>query len=157
MRIVVISDTHRRADIAEKVISRQETAAHIFFLGDVTSDIEDMQYIFPEKKFHIVSGNCDYFSLYPTVGIEKIDGHSILYTHGHTFGVKSGTERLIKAARDSGCDIALYGHTHISKILYENGVYVVNPGSLSQPREGHASYAVIDIEKNGVMPFTVEV
>jgi putative phosphoesterase len=124
-------------------------------LGDITDDIEDFTYLYPQKHFHIVSGNCDYFSLYPAVNIEDILGYKIFYTHGHTFNVKSGVEKLKSAALKAGCKIALYGHTHSSQILYEDGLYIVNPGSVSSPRNSRASYAVIDIEENGIMPIIV--
>lgn len=156
MRIVVISDTHRRGDIAERILNQQPQAQEVFFLGDLTDDIEDVQYVFTDKRFHIVSGNCDFFSSYPCSGIVKIKDCSIFYTHGHTLDVKYGIERLKETAKAAGCKIALYGHTHSSQILYEDGIYIVNPGSCSQPRNGYASYAVIDIENNGIMPVIIK-
>ena len=72
--------------------------------------------------------------------------------------IRQAVWRLLaaKTARQNGCDIALYGHTHIANILYEDGIYIVNPGSCSQSRNGKESYAVIDIEPNGIMPIIVE-
>ena len=157
MRILVISDSHKRSDIIEKILYSQPTAEEVFFLGDNERDIEDMQYIFPQKKFHIVSGNCDYCSLLPSSAVASVLGKKIFYTHGHTLSVKYGIGNLLKAAKQNGCDIALYGHTHTSNIVYEDGIYIVNPGSCAQPRDSRASYAVIDIEKNGIMPIIVEV
>ena len=44
------------------------------------------------------------------------------------------------------------------KILYEDGRYYVNPGSLSKARDGSRnSYAVIDIEENGILPNIIEI
>lgn len=157
MRILVISDSHKRGDLIEKVLYAQPTASHVFFLGDLASDIEDLAYIFPEKQFHILAGNCDYFSNFPSTSIEKINGKNIFYTHGHTLGVKSSTEHLLKTAKAQGCEIALFGHTHLPLTLYEDGVWLVNPGSIGHPRNSKASYAVIDIENNGVMPIIIEV
>lgn len=156
MRIVVISDSHKRSDIVEKILYAQPDASHVFFLGDNAGDIEDLQYIFPNKIFHILSGNCDYFSNYPSSGMVSVAGKKIFFTHGHTLSVKYGVENLLKTTRQNGCDIALYGHTHIANILYEDGIYIVNPGSCSQSRNGKESYAVIDIEPNGIMPIIVE-
>lgn len=156
MRITVISDSHRNVRIIRRILSEREDSAHVFFLGDNTADIEDMTLEFPEKRFYIVSGNCDYFSVYPSSGIENLGGRKIFYTHGHTLGVKHGTGNLIRSARAAGCGIALFGHTHTSQILYEDGLYVVNPGSCSEPRDSAKSYAVIDIEKNGIMPIIIK-
>ena len=157
MRIVVISDSHKRTNVIDEILSVQSSASHVFFLGDNASDIEDFEYIYPNMRFHTVCGNCDYNSFLPSVGLETVNGVKILYTHGHTYGVKYGTQRLKEAAKNSGCGIALYGHTHISKTVYEDGIWIVNPGSCSSPREGRASYAVIDIEKNGIMPIIINV
>lgn len=155
MRIIVISDSHRNVRAIRSILDAQPDSRHVFFLGDVTADIEDMNFEYPDKSFHIVSGNCDFFSNYPTSGIETAGGHKIFYTHGHTLGVKHGTDNLIKTARLNGCKIALYGHTHVSQILYDGGIYIVNPGSCSEPRAGGRSYAVIDIEENGIMPIII--
>lgn len=157
MRVLVISDSHKRSDIIEKILYAQPTAEHVFFLGDIASDIEDYTYIFPEKRFYILSGNCDYFSTFPSSSIQNLGGKRIFYTHGHTLGVKSSTAHLLKTAKAQGCDIALFGHTHIPLTLYEDGVWLVNPGSCGHPREGRPTYAVIDIENNGVMPIIIEV
>lgn len=158
MRILVISDSHRNSRVIEKVLRAQPTAIHVFFLGDLAADIEDFEYIFPERRFYVLSGNCDYFSVFPSSGIENVGGKKIFYTHGHTLGVKSSTSHLLENAKAQGCEIALFGHTHVPLTLYEDGVWLVNPGSVSSPRDGgKPTYAVIDIENNGIMPIIVEV
>ena len=157
MRIVVISDSHRRTGAVDKILSSQSDARHIFFLGDNASDMEDFEIIYPDKIFHIVSGNCDGFSLFPSTALEVLEGKKIFYTHGHNFSVKYGIHRLMDIAKKNDYQIVLFGHTHISKILYEEGIYFVNPGSVSNPREGKASYAVIDITDKGIMPIIIEI
>lgn len=152
MRILVISDSHRRGAVVERILRQQPTAAEVFFLGDVTEDIEGLQTVFPEHVFHIVSGNCDFFSKYPVADTAAVGGKNIFYTHGHTVNVKYGLERLKDTALSRGCEIALYGHTHISQIVYENGLYLVNPGSCAEARNGQNSYAVIDLLPNGILP-----
>ena len=92
------------------------------------------------------------FSSYPNTAVQKIGGVNIFMTHGHTLGVKSSTENLKKAAEQSDCKIALYGHTHIPDIKYEDGLYIVNPGSCARSRDGGNSYAAIDIRDNGILP-----
>ena len=155
MRIVVISDSHGRTNAIDKILFSQPEAKHIFFLGDNVRDIEDFDFLYPDKKFYTVAGNCDYNSLIPSVGVAEIEGIKIFYTHGHTLGVKSTTEHLLKTAKQNECKIALYGHTHIANTVYEDGVYLVNPGSVSHPRSGSPSYAIIDIEKGGIMPIII--
>lgn len=156
MRILVMSDSHHRTAVIDKALFAQPTAEYVFFLGDNVSDIEDYELLYPDKTFFSVSGNCDYNSFIPSTGVETVAGKRIFYTHGHTLGVKGSTAHLRAAAEQNNCDIALFGHTHISKIVYDNGIYLVNPGSISSPRSGRPSYAVIDITDGGIMPVIVE-
>ncbi len=157
MRIVVISDTHRRSGVIDKILASQTEARYVFFLGDNAADIEDYEFLYPDKRFCTVSGNCDFNSFLPSFGMEKVNGINIFYTHGHTLGVKYTTENLLKTAKQNNCKIALYGHTHVAKILYEDGVYIVNPGSAAMSRSGSNSYAVIDITDKGIMPIIIEI
>ncbi len=157
MRLVVISDSHGQGAVVDKIIRRESEAEIIIFLGDVTGDIEDFVYEYTDKKFYIVSGNCDYFSQYPYSTVAKVGGANIFITHGHTLGVKSGIGGLAQAAKQQNCTIALYGHTHVPDIKYVDGLYVVNPGSCARSRDGGNSYAVIDIRENGVLPTIVRI
>ncbi len=157
MRIAVISDSHGRGTVVDRIIRYEKDAEAIIFLGDVTSDIEDFTYEYTNKRFYIVSGNCDRFSSYPYSTVVSEGGVNIFITHGHTLGVKGGTGALRQAARQSGCKIALYGHTHIPDIKYEDGLYIVNPGSCSRSRDGGNSYAVIDIRDNGILPTIIRI
>lgn len=157
MRIVVISDSHGKGVIVDRILRREQDADAVIFLGDVTSDIEDFTYEYDFKKFYIVSGNCDRFSSYPYSTVANIGGINIFITHGHTLGVKGGIDALITVARQSDCKIALYGHTHIPDIKYEYGLHIVNPGSCARSRDGGNSYAVIDIRENGILPTIIRI
>ena len=157
MRIVVISDSHRNSVVIKNILDAQPEARHIFFLGDNTGDIEDYEFLYPDKIFYTVSGNCDFNSPFPSSNFVELSGKKIFFTHGHTLNVKYTLQNLINTANKNECQIALYGHTHISKILYDGGIYIVNPGSCSLPRDGKRSYAVIDITKNGIMPIIIEI
>lgn len=157
MRILVISDSHRNSKIIDKIISSQPLAEHVFFLGDNTDDIEDFIYIYPEKCFHIVSGNCDFSSHFKSTDTVILENKKILFTHGHTLGVKYTVENILDKAKEENCHIALYGHTHCSNTLYEDGIWIVNPGSCSRPRDFSPSYAVIDITEKGIMPIIIKI
>ena len=157
MRIAVISESHGHSGILDRIIRREANAKAVIFLGDVTSDIEDFTYEYTDKKFYIVSGKCDRFSEFPYSRTENIGGVNFFMTHGHTLMVKGGTAALEKAARQSNCQIALYGHTHIPNIKYEDGLYVVNPGSCARSRDGGNSYAAIDIRDNGILPTIIRI
>lgn len=158
MRVVIISDSHGQSNVVDKIICKEKFADTIIFLGDVTSDIEHLTYEHTNKNFYIVSGNCDSFcSDYPFTRVEKIGGVNFFISHGHTLSVKGSTSILAAAARQSNCKIALYGHTHIPHIEYDDGLYIVNPGSCTRSREGGNSYAAIDIRENGILPAIIRI
>ena len=156
MNILVISDSHGRVSEIERVIEAYKEVKHIFFLGDCIRDIEDMPFIYPDRTFHIVAGNCDGYSTYKTVDVINLFGKKILFTHGHPFEVKLGPERLYEEAVRQQADLVLFGHTHKAVTVYVNGRYFVNPGSLYSGSEGYRSFALIDIAPSGVMPRIVK-
>jgi putative phosphoesterase len=157
LRIVVISDSHGNTAAISKALTAQKEATHVFFLGDCTKDAETVAENFPEKTFHIVSGNCDYHSFFPSTAMENINGTLVFYSHGHPYFVKQSHVPFLQVAQSRGAKIALFGHTHTPLIKYENGVHLVNPGSISLSRDGAPSYAVIDVEENGIMPILIRI
>jgi putative phosphoesterase len=104
-----------------------------------------------------VSGNNDFFADVPKEKIITLGSHTILMTHGHRYGVNFGTGRLKEAALLQGADIVLYGHTHRPSIDLSTGVWAVNPGSISQPRQenGKPSYIIMDIDGQGKAHFSL--
>ena len=155
MRILVISDSHGSLRNIEKAIEAQPEAKNIIFLGDGASEIEEASYIYTDRIFHIVSGNCDFASMEPSRKTVTVNGTKIFFTHGHYM---QGTENLVKTARLEGAKIALCGHTHIAYTGYFDGIHVMNPGSLTRPRDfSSGSYGVIDITDGGIMTFTVRI
>ncbi len=150
MRILVFSDSHGRGSRIEAAIFEHPEVEHIFFLGDKISDIEDIETLFPDRKIYSVMGNCDFSLFGKGTKTVNLAGRKILYTHGHEFSVKSGTDRLISYAKDNDIDLVLYGHTHIPESTYLDGLYIINPGSIGKGA-GYDSYAIIDLEESGIL------
>jgi len=142
----------------ESVIAGSCAEVDMFlFLGDCIDDFIDFQHIFSEKKFFFVNGNCDFFSSEPSERIVEAAGKKIFMTHGHRFGVKSGHQRVLSEAVARGADICLYGHSHKPHIAFEQGIHLMNPGSISLPRGvKYPSYGVIEIEGDKVNTSIVE-
>lgn len=59
----------------------------------------------------------------------------------------------MERAKELGADIAIYGHIHMPDYATEDGVLVINPGSVAKPRqEGwRKSYAVMTIAEDGTL------
>lgn len=151
MRIIVISDVHGRKREVEEILYLHEKVQHIVFLGDGLRDLEDMEYIFPDKSFHKVAGNCDWLAQEKTVGLLELGGKRIFYTHGHTLNVKYTLADFRRAARQQQADIALYGHTHQPYTEYDDGLYIMNPGAVTPSGDGKVCYGIIDIEPGGII------
>lgn len=150
MRIVVFSDSHNNFFALKNIVAKQSAANVYIHLGDGERDFDSLVNVFPNKTMYNVRGNCDWSSLTPPNGILELCGKRIFYTHGHTFQVKSGLDRLREHAHNIGADIVLFGHTHIALKEYENGVYYMNPGSISRPLSGKPSYGIVDITGAGI-------
>lgn len=132
MRILVLSDSHS-AHFFMKTCVRVLKPDVIIHLGDYYDDGQVLLEEFPCIRFYQVPGNCDRYRTPPfarDILIERIGGVNFYMTHGHLHGVKSGTGKLLAAARVSGADFVLYGHTHRAECEKdETGMWVMNPGS----------------------------
>ena len=148
MRILVVSDTHGDKAALLEALNRQPKAEIVIHLGDGASDVDMVKYLYPEKMFLQVKGNCDFYSKQPDADEYTVNNVKIFYTHGHLYDVKQQSYALISAARDRHADIVLYGHTHQAESRYEDGLYIINPGSL---RGYGGSYAAIDITDQGIL------
>ncbi len=151
MRILVTSDAHGSVRDLENLIEKYSDIKHIFYLGDGVEAVAEIQQFFSDRKFYLVSGNCDFSSQFRGIGEAVINGVRIIYTHGHRYGVKYGTEKLFELARFAGAKLVLYGHTHIQREEYNDGIYVINPGALRGAREGREGYAIIDVSNQGIV------
>lgn len=152
MRILVTSDSHGNEDNLRRAILAQPKAEIVIHLGDGETEADRMKRSFPEKMFLQVRGNCDWGSNLPTEGVYDVQGVKIFYTHGHMYGVKSGLYNAVCAAREKGASILLYGHTHLAMTDYEDGLHIMNPGSLGGWKP---SYGTIDIFENSILTNTV--
>ncbi|MBQ3049922.1 MAG: metallophosphoesterase family protein [Oscillospiraceae bacterium] len=75
----------------------------------------------------------------------------MFFTHGHTYGVKYSDRELKNAARARGASLVIHGHTHIPKEDYDDGLYILCPGSVSRNQTGGSSYAVVEVGKAGIL------
>lgn len=144
MKIFVISDTHGRIKKAVEVYKNLTDVDLMVHLGDYKRDALDL-----ESRLGVdtvfVEGNMDgSMTLESSSKIIDTEYGKILITHGHLENVKDGFENITSRCISEGCKAVLFGHTH--RPLYEekNGIYLLNPGSISVPRDGsRGSYAII--------------
>ncbi len=127
----------------------------IIFLGDGARHIDTLEKYNPDAAIVAVRGNCDTFldGVEETEMVLDICSHRLFICHGHTRFVKSGRGALLKAAKEKGCDIALYGHTHVAHEEYdrESGIYMLNPGSIGEARNGRYTYGLLSLDTKNVL------
>lgn len=148
IKITVISDTHGNLVDIDKMAQIILESDYVFHLGDHYDDMKNLKGVLNEKLYR-VHGNCDWGEQKEI--IVQIEGHKILATHGDLYGVKLGTDRILNKAKSEGCDIVLFGHTHIAEIKKEDGVVMINPGALSK-YSTNKSFAYVVISKEKVVP-----
>lgn len=146
MRLMVFSDSHGDTYRMIKAVELHPEAQHIIFLGDGEYDVEQVQAYFKDRSFILVRGNCDFGSSLPAYECRTFNSKKVYMTHGYAEGVKYSLDRLIYRALEMKADIVLYGHTHCAQSFYEDGLHVMNPGSI---RDGY--YGLIDITPQGIM------
>lgn len=139
MRIVVMSDSHGYNSAIYNVLELEEGADLFLHCGDICED----SYMFPSLE--VVSGNNDFYD-YPMEKIMDVGNHRILMVHSHQFSFLKREEKMVKYAKEHGCDIVCFGHTHVACDKMVEGVHLLNPGSLYMSRDGKpTSYAVIEL------------
>ena len=144
MKILVFSDSHRFLSGMVQAIE-EEKPDQVIHLGDLMGDAEELSWRFQTLPICMVPGNCDGWTTLPLKKEITLGGKSILLSHGHLWGVKSGSEAAIAAARAVKADILLFGHTHKALCQQlEDGLWVMNPGA------SRTSYGTILLEGDSI-------
>ncbi|URZ04085.1 metallophosphoesterase [Clostridium felsineum] len=145
MRIAVMSDTHMSNEHIKRACDslKMSHADIVIHLGDNVQDIEEIKKYYKGEIIYI-KGNCDYTNV-PAEKTFSLEKKRFFITHGDRYAVKYNTMKLEYRVKELEADIVLFGHTHISKIDFNDGIWYINPGSVSYPRNGCNSLAYIDI------------
>ena len=146
MKVLIFSDSHNTTYYMTKIIEIYKNQIDVIIhLGDC---VEDLDIIKEDYKIPVyqVKGNNDRFDFYPLSQIASICGVKFYLTHGHKERVYYDIDTIFMNAVREECSIALFGHTHaIHMELYE-GILIINPGSISYPRDGaRKTFAIVDV------------
>jgi len=144
MQYVIISDSHGNLSAVEEVLYRHPNR-DVIFLGDGLRDIERIEAYYSGISFLRVAGNNDFFAPNTAKTITVPMGKAALFcTHGHNYGVRESTDMLRYYAKHANCAAALFGHTHVPVNRTEEGVLLLNPGSI-----GYGGTYALLTEKDG--------
>ena len=148
MRILVLSDSHGDAASCRLAAQKHPEAEVIIHLGDGEEDINISDGLWEGKNIFRVRGNSyrsDILGFPESLNL-RLGGRKVYISHGYRENVKFGIGGILKRAGETGAEIALYGHTHVPHKSYENGIYIMNPGSIRQ-----SSYGCADITEAGIV------
>jgi hypothetical protein len=156
MKVLIVSDTHGREQFLFNTLQRVSPIDLLIHLGDFEGGEEYIKAIVPCRK-EMVSGNNDFFNELPKEKMILLGKYYIMLTHGHRYGVNSGTASLKEAARKNKADIVMFGHTHVPMIDLKDDVWAINPGSLALPRQHGRipTFIIMEIDPQGEAHFTL--
>ena len=148
MKILIVSDTHGRDEKLEAAVAVEQPFDYLIHCGDVEGR-EFFIEALAECPCTIVAGNNDFFIELPREDEIVLEVHKIMVTHGHNYGFSMDIYGISEETAARECEMVCFGHTHKPVIEKKNGVLVINPGSLSFPRqEGRQpSYAVMELHE----------
>lgn len=156
MKILIVSDNHGRTGNLEQLVKAHGDMDYFIHAGD-TEGSEDYIAALVDCPSAIVGGNNDYFSDMPTDLTVSLGKNKVWITHGHLYGIYRGSARLEKEMDRRGADFTVVGHTHMPKIEWCGDKAIVNPGSISQPRQPgrRPSYIIMEIDREEQVHFTI--
>lgn len=161
MKLFFLSDIHGSAFYLKQALAalEREGAQTIVLLGDVlyhgarnalTEEYapKEVAAMLNERASQIlaVRGNCDsevdamvlQFPIQSTYSHLFVDGRRFFLTHGHVYS----EDNLPPLAPGSAF---CFGHTHVPRAEKQGDHYLLNPGSISLPKEGTPhSYGVLE-------------
>ena len=164
MKLLSASDIHGSAAWCRKLMGaiEAETPDRIVLLGDLLyhgprNDLPD-EYAPKEvaamlnslaEQIIAVRGNCEaevdqmvlQFPVMADYCILNLDGRTFYATHGHVYN-----ENNLPPLQEG--DILIHGHTHVLRAEKKESYTLLNPGSVSIPKEGNPpTYAIFE---NGI-------
>lgn len=161
MKYMFASDIHGSAYFCRKTLEAYEKsgAGRLILLGDILYhgprnelpreyDPKEVFAMLNEYKDQIyaVRGNCDSevdqmvleFPIMADYALLAFNDRTIYATHGHVYN-----EETLPPMQPG--DILIHGHTHLPVAEPMGDCYLLNPGSVSLPKEGNpSSYGILD-------------
>ncbi len=170
MKLLIASDLHGSALYCAQLLDKMDSARaqRMLFLGDILyhgprNDLPEgyapkkVAAMLNERKNQLlcVRGNCEAevdqmvleFPVLADYAVLPLTNRMIYATHGHVYNA----DHLPPIMEG---DVLLHGHTHVLKAEKREHFYLLNPGSVSLPKEGNPrTYAVLDEERFSIYDF----
>lgn len=155
MRVLIVSDTHGAHRNLNRALEEAGAIDMFIHLGDVEGGEDYINGLVTCEK-HIVRGNNDFFSELPKEEEFRIGPKKVFITHGHNYYVSLDPQQVKDEGRARNVDIVMFGHTHRPYLDRDQDITVLNPGSLSYPRqEGRkGSYMIMELHEDGQLDYS---
>lgn len=153
-RIGLVADTHlsRMRPLPAQLVEGLHGCDVIFHAGDIVRPwvLEVLSQVAP---VHAVYGNNDEsvpemmrelrFERYFISGSHRI---GLIHGHHHADGVRSTARQYVLGRMRGVVDWAVYGHSHQPMVEERDGLWMINPGSPTQPRWAPGpTYGVLEV------------
>ena len=145
MKIIITSDVHGHFDRLKRLAFFHQDADNFLDAGDSEGSETSI------KPFISVEGNNDQRHSFPKTRVIDCGIVKIYMTHSHEFFSSQRDEGLVKKAKRLGCQIVVYGHSHVPSVREINGVTLICPGSLHYNRDrSPIGYVVVTINEQSI-------
>ena len=162
MKLMFASDLHGSYYWTQRVIDRFKDgrADYLVLLGDLLYhgprnplpkeyNPQKVIELLNQIKHQIIAirGNCDsevdqmvlQFPMMADYNFIPLEDRKLMITHGHLYSENKLSQFLQKG------DALVFGHIHIPILKEKEGIYYLNPGSATLPKENHPqTYAILE-------------
>ena len=157
MKILVVSDTHGYNSLMWKVIEKEKPFDLLLHCGDLEGD-PDIVFGRLSDAVLTVSGNNDYAYGMRSMISFPIGRRKAIMVHGHRHHVYSDLSSLCYLAEENSADTVFFGHLHVPIAVCEGGITLLNPGSLTYPRQKgrKPTYMIVNTDDEGGLEYEVK-
>ena len=170
MKLMIASDIHGAAGFCREMLAAydREQAKKLLLLGDILyhgprndlpAEYDPKQVLAMLNRYqdqiYAVRGNCDSevdqmvleFPMMADYALLALNGKTIYATHGHVY------HKEALPPMKTG-DILIHGHTHLPVAETMGSCYLLNPGSVSLPKDGNPnSYGILAGDRFTIFDF----
>ena len=118
--------------------------------------IDELEQIAPVLAVHGNMDSPEVCNGLPTLNSMKIFDWKIGVMHDPR--ILNGSEEMMKTAKQYGFNVFVYGHTHSSRIKWDEKILYINPGSPTDPASlvNKPSVGLLKITKVAIVPQIIE-
>jgi len=160
MDVAIVSDSHipsRATAIPEAFRERIRTADHVIHAGDFDSEgaLADVRALAPALT--AVHGNMDPRVGLPAVATVDLGGVEFVVTHGtgSRRGYEDRVAATVREAAETDRFVGVCGHTHEPMDRVQDGVRLLNPGSVTGASPAERTTMMTAAAADGALEVTV--